>query len=291
MGQRKVAIAIHGGAGNLARYVGSGRLEEAEDFLRSLVKQMHANLIGGSTSLDVVTDATIAMEDSGLFHAGRGSSPTSSSTFELDASVMSGHNLKAGAVGAVCNIKNPIKLARYIMEHTEQVFIVGKEAQGIASDAMTEVVPDSYFIPCDEIGGALTAQGTVGAIALDVFGNVAAATSTGGTLRKRSGRVGDTPIIGAGTYADNNVGAISCTGVGEYFIRLSAASRVIARMEFLNELPKIAGNSVLHEIVSLGGSGGMIILNPQGKIAMPFTTTGMYRASVDDSGELFVACL
>jgi beta-aspartyl-peptidase (threonine type) len=170
------------------------------------------------------------------------------------------------------------------MEHTEQVLIVGPEADLLAEASGSEIVNDSYFTPCDEVGAALPSTGTVGAVVLDMSGDCVAATSTGGTLHKRAGRVGDAPIIGAGTYAVNGIGAVSCTGIGEYFLRTSAASRVIARMELLGETPGAAAGSILSEIVALGGSGGMIVVDDRGSIALPYTTSGMYRASIDARG-------
>lgn len=231
------------------------------------------------------------MEDSGLFHAGKGSSPNSKGVVELDASIMHGRQRTAGSIAAVTSIKNPIKTARYVMEQTEQVLIVGSEADLLAELSGSEIVGPDYFVPCDEIGAALPSMGTVGAVVLDLNGDIVAATSTGGTLRKRAGRVGDAPIIGAGTYAVNNVGGISCTGVGEYFLRTSAASRVIARMELLGESAGAASGSILSEITELGGSGGMIVIDQRGTVSMPYSTSGMYRASIDAAGRVVVGCL
>lgn len=177
------------------------------------------------------------------------------------------------------------------MEQTQQVLIVGSEADLLAVASGSEIVGPDYFEPCDEVGAAMPSMGTVGAVVLDHYGDIVAATSTGGTLRKRAGRVGDAPIVGAGTYAVNNVGGISCTGVGEYFLRTSAASRVIARMELLGESVGSASGSILSEITALGGSGGMIVIDQRGTVSMPYSTPGMYRASVDARGTVFVGCL
>ncbi|MBP7093867.1 MAG: isoaspartyl peptidase/L-asparaginase [Candidatus Kapabacteria bacterium] len=286
-----IALAIHGGAGNLARYAGTGRLEQAEEMLRSLIQDLHQQLKGGSPAIEIATQAVIAMEDSGLFHAGKGSSPNSKGFVELDASIMHGRHRTAGSIAAATSIKNPIITARYVMEQTEQVLIVGSEADLLAELSGSEIVGPDYFVPCDEIGAALPSMGTVGAVVLDVRGDIVAATSTGGTLRKRAGRVGDAPIIGAGTYAVNNIGGISCTGVGEYFLRVSAASRAIARMDLLGESAGAASGSILSEITELGGSGGMIVIDQRGTVSMPFSTSGMYRASVDAAGRVVVGCL
>lgn len=286
-----IALALHGGAGNLARYEGTGRLEFAEEMLNNLVRTLHQFLIGGSSALDVATQAVMAMEDSGLFHAGKGSSPNSKGYVELDASIMHGRRRTAGSIAAATNMKNPIMAARYVMEETQQVLIVGPEADLLTIASGSEIVGPDYFVPCDEVGAALPSMGTVGAVVLDLYGDIVAATSTGGTLRKRAGRVGDAPIIGAGTYAVNTVGGVSCTGVGEYFLRTSAASRVIARMDLLGESPGAASGSILSEITEMGGSGGMIVIDHRGTVAMPYSTPGMYRASIDARGTTVVGCL
>ncbi len=288
---RTCAIAIHGGAGDLARYEGTGRLEEAEQFLSQLIDELHSSVLSGRTATDVVCEAVCRMEDSGLFHAGKGTSPTSKGYAELDASIMEGTLRKAGAVAAARTLKNPIRVARYIMDHTAQVLIVGPEADLLAEPAGCETVQPDYFRPCDEVGAALPSSNTVGAVALDINGYTAAATSTGGTLHKRAGRVGDAPIIGAGTYAVDGVGAISCTGIGEFFLRTSAASRVLSRMDLLGEMPGAASGAILSEIVNLGGAGGMIVVNSRGSVVMPYTTSGMYRASIDASQKKTVGCL
>lgn len=282
------AIAIHGGAGNLARYRGTGRLQEAERLLGALVDQMHARLLAGSTALDVALSTVEVLEDCGLFHAGKGSSPTTNGRVEMDASIMHGRTKSAGAIAVVCNLKNPIRVAAHLMD-TPTVMLAGAEAEALADVARCAVVSTEYFVPCDVIGAALPSSGTVGVVVLDQQGDVVAATSTGGTLRKRAGRIGDTPVIGSGTYADNAVGGVSCTGVGEYFLRASAASRIIARMEYLHEDPSAASAYILNEIETLGGQGGMIVVDRQGRIAMPFTTSGMYRASIDALGHRIVA--
>ncbi|MBN9400581.1 MAG: isoaspartyl peptidase/L-asparaginase ['Candidatus Kapabacteria' thiocyanatum] len=285
------AVAIHGGAGNLARYTGTGRLEEARDMLDSLIRELKERLHRGDAALDVVTHAIKVMEDSALFHAGRGSSPTSEGYTELDASIMDGNSLKAGAVAAVRTVRNPILAARAVMERTGHVLLVGHEADRFAGDNGLDIIDETYFVPCDTAAVSDPGHGTVGAVAMDVHGNMAAATSTGGTLRKRAGRVGDTPIIGAGTYARNTIGAVSCTGTGEYFIRANAAGRLIARMELLGEHVGAATGEVLSRIVDIGGSGGIIAIDTRGNVSMPYSTEGMYRASADASGTITVGTL
>ena len=291
------SIALHGGAGNLARYAGTGRLEEAESVLGHLVDHIYTMLQQGASAADAVTEAVVRMEDTGLFHAGRGSAPNQHDYVELDASIMTGHNLEAGAVALVRRVKNPIKLARYVMEHTSTVLLGGAEADALAELQNFEMVDASYFQPCDMIGGAIVGHpsspstGTVGAVARDTHGNVAAATSTGGTLRKTAGRIGDAPLIGSGTYAKNNVGAVSCTGIGEYFIRNAAAYAVISRMELLGESVGSAAGTVMQHIHDLGGEGGLIAIGPRGEVSMPFNTSGMYRASIDAWGKRMVGVL
>lgn len=286
MGQQP-AIALHGGAGDLARYKGTGRLPEAEKLMGELVDRMHARLVAGDAALDVAIAAVEVMEDCGLFHAGRGSSPTTNGRVEMDASIMHGRNRRAGALAVAHTLKNPIRVAAHIMG-SSVVMLAGEEADALAAEAGCELVGPDYFLPCDDVGAWLPSSGTVGAVVMDTHGDIVAATSTGGTLRKRAGRIGDTPVIGSGTYADNAVGAVSCTGVGEYFLRTSAASRIISRMQYLNEEPLAASATILSEIEALGGFGGMIVLDRYGRVAMPYNTSGMYRASIDANDKRIV---
>lgn len=288
---RPVAIAVHGGAGNLARYAGTGRLEEAHAFLTTHIRTWHTMLLDGVTALDVACVSVRALEDAGYFHAGKGSSPNDKGYVELDASIMRGSDQRAGSIAAVRTPKNPIDVARHIMEHTQQVLMVGTEADILIAETGFPTVDASYFTPCDEVGAALPSTGTVGAVVLDRHGEIVAATSTGGTLRKRAGRVGDAPIIGAGTYALGGIGGVSCTGVGEYFLRTSAASRILARVDLLGEHISTAAGTILTEIVRLGGSGGMIAVDHRGTVALPFSTSGMYRAAIDGAGRETVGCL
>ncbi len=283
------SIAIHGGAGNLVRYVGTGRLEEAEEFLRELVQEVHAALNSGSHALDVVEQAVINLEDAGYFHAGKGSSPTTNGKVEMDASIMDGTTENAGAVAMVGSIRNPIRLARLVMDKTPHVFLAATDAENLAKHHGLELVSESYFVPCDNAAVRNNETvGTVGAVALDKAGNHAAATSTGGTLHKAAGRIGDSPLIGCGTYARKHVGAVSCTGYGEYFIRTAAASSVLHRVELLGEQVGAAAGAVLSRIQLLGGSGGIIAIGPRGEVAMPYNTQGMYRAAIDAWGSITV---
>ncbi len=295
-GSQRPAIAVHGGAGNLARYRGTGRIEEAQAFLETLIDELHAMLADGVSSIDAVTEAVVRLEDIGFFHAGRGSSPNSKGEVELDASIMSGESLQAGGVALVQNIKNPIRLARHVMADTPHVLLSGPEATALARTHDLAFVESDYFVPCDMIGGAIIGPegpttGTVGAVARDVHGHMAAATSTGGTLRKPAGRIGDTPIIGAGTYAKDMVGAVSSTGVGEYFMRHVAAYQVIARMEMLGESVGAATGTVMQQIDDDKGEGGLIAIGPRGEVSMPFNTSGMYRAAIDAWGKREVGVL
>lgn len=290
------AIAIHGGAGNLARYAGTGRIEEAQALLSTLIDNLHSMIVKGASAVDTVTEAVTWLEDAGLFHAGKGSSPGTKGYVELDASIMEGRFGEAGAIAMVRNVKNPIQLARVIMDRTPLVMLAGPEAEELAAEHGLPLVGPDYFVPCTRVGAAIADEsdarrGTVGAVARDVHGTFAAATSTGGVLNKITGRIGDAPIIGAGTFARNGVGAVSCTGVGEYFIRQAAAYQVIARMELLGESVGAAAGTVMQRINDDHGNGGIIALGPRGEVAMPFNTTGMYRAAIDAWGKRTVGVL
>jgi L-asparaginase / beta-aspartyl-peptidase len=279
-------IVLHGGAGNLARYVGTTRLDEAEQFLSQLIDATYDSLLKGASATDVALMAVRAMEECGYFHAGRGSSPTTNGIIELDASFMDGATMAAGAVASVTVPRSAIDAAYAVMTQTEHVLLVGPEADAQIKAFGLETVAQSWFTPCDVIGAAWDVHaapdppmGTVGAVVLDARSNLVAATSTGGTLRKTAGRVGDTPIPGAGTYARNNLVAVSCTGHGEYFVRAVAAHSVAARMELLGETVGTATGTVLGTIVDMGGSGGIIAVDSRGAFAMPYSTSGMYRAA------------
>lgn len=279
-------VVLHGGAGNLARYRGTNRLTDAEEFLSSLLDTSYDTLLKGASATDVALMAVRAMEDCGFFHAGKGSSPASNGIVELDACIMDGATLRVGSVASVTLPRHAIDAAHAVMTQTDHVLLVGAEADAHIRAFGLETVSQDWFTPCDVIGAAWDVSptpqlpmGTVGAVVLDGNGNLVAATSTGGTLRKTAGRVGDTPIPGAGTFAKNNVVAVSCTGHGEYFLRTVAANTVAMRMELLGETVGTATAMVLESVVGMGGSGGIIAVDHRGNYAMPYSTSGMYRAA------------
>ena len=260
-----------------------------------------AVLAGGGRSIDAVDAAVTAFENDPLFNAGRGAALTEDGTAELDASVMDGATLKAGAVTLVTTVKNPVKLARLVMERTRHVMLAGKGAETLAVKHGLEVAEPAYFFTerrWDSLqrmkaaaasGEAAVSEaekhGTVGAVALDRHGNLAAATSTGGRTNKLNGRIGDSPIIGAGTYANNATAAVSCTGEGEFFMRAVAAHTVSALMELKGWSVERAAESVICErLAAIGGTGGLIALDREGNFAMPFNTAGMYRGFVKSDG-------
>ncbi|MBA2689212.1 MAG: isoaspartyl peptidase/L-asparaginase [Burkholderiales bacterium] len=300
------AIAIHGGAGTIGR-ADLSREEEAA-YRTALQRAIHAGhriLAAKASSLDAVTAAVVALEDDPLFNAGRGAVFNAAGEHELDAAIMDGATLRAGSVAAVKRTRNPILAARAVMEKTRHVMLFGEGADRFAEAQGLEMVAADYF-HTDHRWQALSRMrqrkstgesatdadkhGTVGAVALDGAGNLAAATSTGGYTHKMAGRVGDSPIIGAGTYAGNDTCAISGTGEGEYFIRLVLGHEIAARMRYLKEsLHEAARRVVMEQLPKLGGSGGIVAIDRQGNIAMPFNTSGMYRASIDVAGQLKVA--
>jgi L-asparaginase / beta-aspartyl-peptidase len=289
------AIAIHGGAGTLPRAEMSA---EAEARYRSGLKEAidagFAILQGGGSSLDAVTRAVVLLEDNPLFNAGKGAVFTLDGRNELDASIMDGSTLNAGAVCGVTRIRNPVELARAVMEKSAHVMLAGAGAEEFASDQGFAFVPQSYFYTperwrqLERIRGgdadlsALTIShvGTVGAVALDDRGRLAAATSTGGMTGKRYQRIGDSPIIGAGTYADDRSCAVSATGHGEVFIRLAVAHDICARMRFGGRsLTQSVREVVLGDLPPRGGEGGVIAVDARGEIAIEFNSEGMFRAS------------
>ncbi len=290
-------LVIHGGAGTLTR---ENLPPETEAAIRKALGDAlyagHRMLAGGGDSMDAAIAAVVILEDSPLFNAGRGSVYTWEETHELDASLMDGRDLSAGAVAAVRNVRNPILLARKVMEDSPHVMLAGEGAELFAREAGVELVDNSWFdtdFRLEQLHKAKKESdpsamlnplaldnkfGTVGAVALDRHGNLAAATSTGGTTGKRWGRVGDSPIIGAGTYADNASCAVSATGHGEYFIRHTVAHDVCARMAYREEPLSVAADYVvMDKLDRAGGDGGVIAIDARGNIAMPFNTEGMYR--------------
>jgi beta-aspartyl-peptidase (threonine type) len=297
------AIAVHGGAGTLSRRETSAEQERAyAEGLNAALDAAYAVLERGGASLDAAIAAVCVLEDNPLFNAGRGAVLTRDGAAELDASVMDGATLKAGAVTGLKHVKNPVALARRVMDHSPHVMLVGAGAEEFARLQGIELVSNEYFrTPVRQqqlhrlLGGStekendLVAFGTVGAVALDSLGNVAAATSTGGMTGKRWGRVGDSPIIGAGTYASNASCAVSATGHGEYFIRSVVAHDICAQVEYLKlPLAQAVGN-VLGKMKALGGNGGVIAIDPRGAIVLDFNSDGMFRGQRTSSGKNEVA--
>lgn len=288
---QKFGIVIHGGAGTILK--SSMTPEREAEYIAKLNEVLETGykiLDNGGTALDAVNAAINIMEDSPLFNAGKGAVLTEKGVAELDASIMDGKNLMAGAVAGVRHIKNPINLARLVMEKSPHVMMVGDGAEEFGKENNIEMVDNSYFITKErwesyqkmlkreEGRKKAEKHGTVGAVALDKNGNLAAGTSTGGMMMKKFGRVGDSPIIGAGTYANNNTCAVSATGYGEYFIRLGVARDISALMEYKNYSLKDAANEVImNKLGKLGGNGGIIAIDKNGNVAMPFNTEGMYR--------------
>jgi len=288
MSNKRFAFALHGGAG--AR---SGRdYSVAEYHMRELTENARDRLASGARALDVVEYAVAQMEASGLYVAGRGAAPNSAGYVELDASIMDGPVSAAGAVSCIRDVVSPVSVARRVMETTPHVMLSGAGALAFARAQGFEEVADPrkyYMLPIGVQEKEVTdrSHGTVGAVALDVNGELAAATSTGGTFGKLEGRVGDTPIIGAGTWADSNV-AVSCTGTGEYFIRTGAALAVAYKTKAGASLSQ-AIDEVLADVRHLGGDGGIIAVDSTGRIETIYNSEGMKRASVDSESGVFVA--
>ncbi|HWG00062.1 MAG TPA: isoaspartyl peptidase/L-asparaginase [Steroidobacteraceae bacterium] len=293
------SIAIHGGAGAVPRHTLTAEREQRyRDGLAAALDLGYATLEKGGSSLDAVTAAVRSLEDNPLFNAGCGAALTRDGAAELDAAIMEGRQQRAGAVAAVRHVRNPVELARRVMEKSRHVLLVGAGAEEFALEEGLALVPNTYFRTEErraqlesERGGRPvsdlfpSSQGTVGAVALDVAGDLAAATSTGGMTNKRQGRVGDSPIIGAGTYAKNGVCAVSATGHGEYFIRAVAAHHICAAVEYRGLTLSAAVHELLHQrLRELGGSGGVIALDRSGGIVTEFSTEGMFRGVRDSSG-------
>jgi L-asparaginase / beta-aspartyl-peptidase len=315
----KPVLVIHGGAGTILKKNMSPEKEKAyQDALKAALDKGYSILKNGGSSLDAVEAAVREMEDNPLFNAGKGAVFTHEGKNELDAAIMNGQNLAAGSVAGVTTIRNPISGARAVMEKSQHVMMTGKGAEQFAKLQGLSIVDPSYFYTEDRWKGLQRVKkadsskteldhgskpntsikqpenkdskyGTVGAVALDVHGNLAAATSTGGMTNKRFGRVGDAPIIGAGTYASNATCAISCTGWGEFFIRLVMAKTISDMMEFGNwSLERAATEMIQKRLPALGGDGGLIAVDKAGNIVMPFNTEGMYRGSVDREGNIVI---
>lgn len=317
-------LAIHGGAGTLRKSDMTPELEARyEAGLRASLAAGQAVLAAGGTAREAVIRAVETMEDNALFNAGRGAVFTAAATHELDASLMDGQDRRAGAVSMVRTVRHPIRLAEAVMETTPHVLMVGDGAEAVADAAGLERVENTWFSTpyrrqqLDRLQAAQSERmilsedtptgttssmtprqaweeegkfGTVGAVARDQHGNLAAATSTGGMTNKRAGRVGDSPLIGAGTWADNATCAVSCTGTGEVFIRANAAADVGARMAYGGRSLAQAAREVIQEsVLGLDGRGGLIAVDAAGNVALEFNTPGMYRGTVDSTGEVKVA--
>jgi beta-aspartyl-peptidase (threonine type) len=290
------ALVIHGGAGTITRDRMTPELEAAySEKLTESLRAGQAILEKGGSALDAVSAAIVIMEDSELFNAGRGAVFTNEGRIELDAAIMDGRTHDAGAVAMVTRVKNPIRLAREVMESSRHVLLAGQGAEEFARERKIELVSPTWFFTERRYQQLLRAQeqdegsllldhdadhkfGTVGAVALDSEGNLAAGTSTGGLTNKMWGRVGDSPIIGAGTYASNQSCAVSGTGTGEYFIRATVARDICALMEYTGLSVQEAADKVVRErLVAMGGDGGVIALGRDGSLAYSFNTAGMYR--------------
>ncbi|MDP1623116.1 MAG: isoaspartyl peptidase/L-asparaginase [Bacteroidales bacterium] len=302
------AIAIHGGAGGPARGTMSANQEKA--YLEKLNEALSIGmkeLESGGSSMAAVEAVVKFMEDCPLFNAGIGAVLNENGKAELDAAIMDGRTGKAGAVAGVMTIKNPIEAARFVMDKTNHVMLVGKGAENFAKSMGLKIVEPSYFITQERLDSwkkwksnppsgtkeeqeAQGKHGTVGAVALDVKGNLAAATSTGGMTGKMEGRVGDSPIIGAGTYANNNTCAVSATGHGEYFIRNVVAYDLSALLEYRQmTLEEAAKTTIIEKLEKLGATGGLIAVDREGNVVMPFNTNAMFRGFAKSTGELEVA--
>lgn len=301
----KLALAVHGGAGTILRSSMTPELEaEYRGGLEAALKAGWSVLEGGGASLDAVEAAVVSLEDFPLFNAGRGSVFTHEGKNEMDAAIMDGSTLKAGAIAFVRNVKNPIKLARLVMERTEHILLAADGANQFAREMNVEHAPDEYFftehrwlqlqdaiaagrIQLDHqadtppLGSVSSVKpiGTVGAVACDSEGRLAAATSTGGMTNKKFGRVGDTPIIGSGNYADDTC-AVSCTGHGEYFMLGVTAYDVAARMKYKGLSLEDAANETIACLTDVGGEGGLIAVDAEGNVVLPFNSEGMYRSRV-----------
>ncbi|HOZ83927.1 MAG TPA: isoaspartyl peptidase/L-asparaginase [Niabella sp.] len=315
--EKKYVLVVHGGAGTIVKSSMTPAKEKAYiDALTMALQSGYKILQKGGSSLDAVEAAILVLEDNPLFNAGKGAVFTHTGRNELDASIMEGSTLRAGAVAGVTTIKNPISAARAVMEKSEHVLLTGKGAETFAKEVGITMVDPKYFWTKDRWDGlqeALKADslknisnkksmhtdkygtknmdhkfGTVGCVALDKLGNLAAGTSTGGMTNKKYGRVGDSPIIGAGTYCDNSTAGISCTGWGEFFIRTVAAKTVSDLIAYKDYTIDQSAEIVLGKIKTLGGDGGLIALDKEGNMAMPFNTAGMYRGAITEDGKVEV---
>jgi beta-aspartyl-peptidase (threonine type) len=307
---KRIALAVHGGAGTIQRT--QMTVEREREYRAGIENALGAGreiLERGGSSLEAAEAAVRVMEDDPNFNAGKGSVFTSAGTNEMDAAIMDGKTLNAGAVASVEHVRNPIVLARTVMEKSKHVMMVGSGAEEFAKRNGIELVDAKYFFTqrrWEELQKAkatekwaadgakklstsgVDSHGTVGAVARDAQGNLAAATSTGGTTNKLPGRVGDSPIIGAGTYANNATCAVSCTGDGEFFIRAAVAHQVSALIELHGMSLAEAAERALADAQKLGGTGGLIAVDKNGNLALPFNTSGMYRGYLDENGKFAI---
>ena len=299
--EENFGIVVHGGAGVLSNLSNEQQLKIEKKVSKTLLLAYEIIKNGGS-SLDAVEFAVSEFEDSPIFNAGRGSVYTFDEIQEMDASIMFGLDRSAGAVASVKTIKNPISLARKVLEETEHVLLVSDGAESFAKDVGEQIVDPSYFHSDKNLKRLRKSKskitenhliqdkiGTVGAVALDKQGNIAAATSTGGMTNKMPGRVGDTPIIGSGTWAQNEVCGVSSTGHGEFFIKFQVAKEVCTRIEYLNQSLEESSTNIIEELKKIGASGGLIAIDKNANISTPFNTDGMIRGSITNKSELHVA--
>jgi beta-aspartyl-peptidase (threonine type) len=314
--EKPFAIAIHGGAGTIQKSRFTPEKEAAyRAKLTESVEAGYAILEKGGTSLDALTASINILENSPFFNAGKGAVYTHDESHEMDASIMEGKTRQAGAVAGVKHIENPINLARLVMDESVHVMLSGDGAEAFAKSQGVKLVDNDIFDTEHRYKSLQRAKakmkkakqenkdyqaahqslaveykvGTVGAVALDKYGNIAAGTSTGGMTNKRYGRIGDSPVIGAGTFADNNSCAVSATGHGEYFIRYNVAADICARVQYQGKTIEQAGKEVIHDVLMpVGGTGGVIIIDTKGNISLPFNTKGMYRASKSTTSPTYV---
>jgi|TARA_B100001540_G_scaffold301090_1_gene307173 beta-aspartyl-peptidase (threonine type) len=300
MSSENYGIAVHGGAGVMKNLSENQKQKIEEQIIKTLTEAFKIIEQGG-TSMDAVEFAVSEFEDSPLFNAGRGSVYNSEEVQEMDASIMSGQNRSAGAVASVRTIKNPIKVARKVADLTEHVMLIGEGAEKFAEQIGEEIVSKDYFYSEKNLKRLRKAKnkstnlnliqdkiGTVGAVAIDKYGNIAAATSTGGMTNKMPGRVGDSPIIGSGTWAQNNVCGVSSTGHGEFFIKYQVAKEVCTRIEYLNKSIVEASQEIIDELEQIEAYGGIIAIDYDANIAMPFNTDGMIRGGITNKRKIFV---
>ena len=292
---KPIAIVLHGGAGWFAN-LSDDQQAAIKDKMKEAMDAGYSILESGGTSGDAVIASITILEDSPLFNAGKGSVFTSEATQEMDASIMRGNDHAAGAVASVSVVKNPIKLAKHVMENTPHVMFVGEGAESLAKTGGLEIVDPDYFFSQQKFEALQRAQakenlkedklGTVGAVALDSSGNITAGTSTGGMTNKLPGRVGDSPIIGAGTWADNESCGVSATGHGEFFIRYNVSKEICDRVKYLGKSIRDASDQLISELKAIEADGGVIVLNKKGEAAMSFNTPAMARAYKGPDQEL-----